>query len=190
MNAHQPQTRRQLILQAALETFGTYGYRRCSMDDIAKVAGISRPALYQIFANKADIYRAVVVSMMTDIAEAAKRELYGDAPLEERLYAALDASLVAPHASLEAMPHGAELLGIKDEVAQDLMDEWDSGTRARLRDVLTEKDTIAPQRAADIADLVMLAVNGLKARGACADEMRDSCRQIARTMAAAAYAGR
>lgn len=48
------------ILKAAFESFARYGLRRTSMEDIAKGAGMSRPALYLRFAGKEDIFRALV----------------------------------------------------------------------------------------------------------------------------------
>jgi AcrR family transcriptional regulator len=39
------------ILQAAIEIFGTYGYKKTSMQDIADALDISRPALYQYYKN-------------------------------------------------------------------------------------------------------------------------------------------
>ncbi|MEO1613491.1 MAG: helix-turn-helix domain-containing protein, partial [Pseudomonadota bacterium] len=50
--------RRARILESAVGVFGRYGFKRCSMEDIAEAAGMSRPALYQHFKNKTEIFRA------------------------------------------------------------------------------------------------------------------------------------
>ena len=42
-----------------MKVFLAYGYSRVTMDDIARAAEVSRPALYLLFRNKADIYRAI-----------------------------------------------------------------------------------------------------------------------------------
>ncbi len=42
-----------------MKVFLAYGYQRVTMDDIARAAEVSRPALYLLFRNKADIYRAI-----------------------------------------------------------------------------------------------------------------------------------
>ena len=57
--------KRGAILKAAFEVFITYGFRKTSMDDIARAAGMSRPGLYQLFANKTDIFRALVREIAT-----------------------------------------------------------------------------------------------------------------------------
>ena len=48
------------ILQAATEVFGTYGYKKTSMQDIADALDISRPALYQYYKNKEAVFLALV----------------------------------------------------------------------------------------------------------------------------------
>ena len=42
------------ILKSAFQAFATYGFKKTSMDDIAKGAGMSRPAVYLHFKNKSD----------------------------------------------------------------------------------------------------------------------------------------
>ena len=51
--------KRHRVLDGAMRVFLSYGYQRVTMDDIAKTAEMSRPALYLLFKNKADIYRAI-----------------------------------------------------------------------------------------------------------------------------------
>ena len=41
-------TKREVILAAALTLFGRYGYRRTSIDDIAREAGVVKGTLYPI----------------------------------------------------------------------------------------------------------------------------------------------
>ena len=53
-----------VILTAAWAAFASYGYRKTSMDDIAKGAGMSRPALYMHFKNKEDILRSLVAKYL------------------------------------------------------------------------------------------------------------------------------
>lgn len=62
---------RMQISQAALECFTTKGYHGTSVDDIAKVAGISRATLYQYFESK----DAVFIDLMIDSGTALANEL-------------------------------------------------------------------------------------------------------------------
>jgi TetR/AcrR family transcriptional regulator len=48
------------ILDAALEVFSTYGFRGATVDQIAAVAGMTKPNLLYYFRRKRDIYLAVL----------------------------------------------------------------------------------------------------------------------------------
>ena len=52
--------RRSQLLAAAGEVFGAQGYHSAAMDDIADVAGVSKPVLYQHFGSKLDLYLALL----------------------------------------------------------------------------------------------------------------------------------
>jgi AcrR family transcriptional regulator len=54
-----PDGRRQRIMDGAMAVVLRYGFQRTTMDDVAKEAGISRPALYLLFKNKTEIYQAL-----------------------------------------------------------------------------------------------------------------------------------
>src|ERR1019366_3032966 len=50
----------QHILQAALKSFARCGYAATSVQRIVDVAGVSKPALYYYFADKAKLFQALV----------------------------------------------------------------------------------------------------------------------------------
>lgn len=49
--------RRLGLLEPALANFVRFGFRKTSMDDVARDAGISRQALYAYFADKEELFR-------------------------------------------------------------------------------------------------------------------------------------
>ena len=53
------EARRGEILDAALRVFGQYGFRRTSMDDIAREAGIAKGTIYLSFAGKEEVFQAL-----------------------------------------------------------------------------------------------------------------------------------
>jgi AcrR family transcriptional regulator len=57
------------IIEAAYNLFLTKGYLGTTMDEIARVLGVTKPALYQYFPGKEDLYAAV--------AEYGRQELKG-----------------------------------------------------------------------------------------------------------------
>ena len=48
--------RRAQLLDAANDVFTSKGYHAAAMDDIADMAGVSKPVLYQHFSSKLDLY--------------------------------------------------------------------------------------------------------------------------------------
>jgi AcrR family transcriptional regulator len=52
--------RRAALLAAAAEVFARYGYRKASMDDVARAAGLSRQGLYLHYPTKDALFKAAV----------------------------------------------------------------------------------------------------------------------------------
>ena len=83
--------RRTAVLHSALLTFARYGYRKTSMDQVAREANISRPGLYFLFTSKQMLFReAVELSVREDLA-AVERALGGsENSFRQRLVQAFD----------------------------------------------------------------------------------------------------
>lgn len=94
------------ILEAALEVFSTYGFRGATLDQIAEVAGLSKPNLLYYFPSKEAMHQALLTRLLDtwldplrDIDEGGdpvaeilsyvrrKIELSRDFPRESRLFA-------------------------------------------------------------------------------------------------------
>src|SRR4051794_12809984 len=87
-------TRRERVLAVALEVFGRYGFRKASMDEIARSADISRQGLYLHFENKDALFRAAVRQELdTALGEVSRCLDEERVALERRIVAALDAWL-------------------------------------------------------------------------------------------------
>ena len=83
--------RREAVLVAALEIFVRHGYRKTSMDDVARAARISRPGLYFLFASKHELFAAAITRALEQDLRAAAAALQDRTrPLPERLLDAFD----------------------------------------------------------------------------------------------------
>ena len=67
--------RRAQLLQAALEVFSERGYHAAAMDDIAEVAAVSKPVLYQHFPSKLELYVALLDGACDTIIAATREAL-------------------------------------------------------------------------------------------------------------------
>ncbi|MEP6549123.1 MAG: helix-turn-helix domain-containing protein [Gammaproteobacteria bacterium] len=80
------------LLDAAVGVFARYGFRKASMDEVARAAGVSRQGLYLQFANKEELFRrALEHSLTLQLAAALAALARTDIGLESRLIAACDA---------------------------------------------------------------------------------------------------
>jgi TetR/AcrR family transcriptional regulator of autoinduction and epiphytic fitness len=94
MSSTADRTRRERVLAVALEVFGRYGFRKTSMDEVARSADISRQGLYLYFSSKEALFRAAVRQELDSALGDASRCLNEEgAALDERVVAALDAWL-------------------------------------------------------------------------------------------------
>jgi len=89
--AQRDSARRKHVLTVALSTFARFGYRKTSMDDVARAADISRPGLYFLFSSKENLFRAAVVDALdTDLDMAGQVLSDRERPLRDRLIEAFD----------------------------------------------------------------------------------------------------
>jgi TetR/AcrR family transcriptional regulator of autoinduction and epiphytic fitness len=87
-----PAQRISALLDAAVGVFARFGYRKTSMDDVARAAGVSRQGLYLSFANKEELFRrAVEHSLNSQLSSAIAALSRADESLDKRLIAACDA---------------------------------------------------------------------------------------------------
>src|SRR5262245_14515027 len=116
--------KRARILEGAMKVFLTYGYSRVTMEDIARAADVSRPALYLLFKNKAEIYRAIGAALLESSAANAEAALAESGDFVERMTEAIDRSLIAMMKTIMDSPHGAEIVDHKNTLASELLAEW------------------------------------------------------------------
>jgi AcrR family transcriptional regulator len=81
-----PEERPKQILDAALEVFAEHGLAAARLDDIAKLAGLSKGTIYLYFPNKEELFREVIRT--TVVAYIARAEAFTESepdPLQSLL---------------------------------------------------------------------------------------------------------
>jgi AcrR family transcriptional regulator len=81
--------RRELILDAAGRTFGRYGYRKTTVGDIVREAGMARATVYKYFAAKDEMFRAVIDREVQDIVTTVRAAVEGEVTTLGRLRVAV-----------------------------------------------------------------------------------------------------
>ena len=176
------------ILEGAMRVFLAYGFSRTNMDDIARAADMSRPALYLLFKNKMDIYRGAAAMVFSRSVEQAKSELDGDGAFADRMARAIDAALISMMGAVAASPHGAELLDLKSSLA-DLIGQWRAdlvehiASAAENEAKLNGVDLAAKELSARLlADMLLDGLEGMKTRIANPDEQRRAAGALIRVI--------
>lgn len=78
-------------MESALETFARFGYRKTSMEEVARAARISRPGLYFLFSSKPELFRAAVTrALMLDVDAVEQCLAARERSLRARVVAAFD----------------------------------------------------------------------------------------------------
>jgi AcrR family transcriptional regulator len=95
-----------VIVGAASELFAERGYRGASMEEIARLSGVSPPVVYEHFASKVDLYRDLLERHFAELREIWRQHLAGGEPLADRIARACDAWF----AYVEAHPFAGRVL--------------------------------------------------------------------------------
>lgn len=82
--------RRRGLLEAALTVFTRYGFRKTSMEEVARAARVSRQGLYLHFATKEELFQATVKHTLESSLQAAVAALREGDTLEQKLVRAFD----------------------------------------------------------------------------------------------------
>lgn len=176
--------RRDAIVEAATSVFLRFGYRKTSMDDLARAAGLSRQGLYLHFATKDTLFAAGIDRLAVRSLAAAREALArdGQSPAERLLgaFTAFHGQFVGP-----ASQHMSELLeaatAILGKVPHDVQAEFlgevvrvlkNGGVLAKWKDVgVTAKE---------LAEQLNAMSTGWKHTVATSAEYRDRMRMATR----------
>lgn len=169
-------SRQDAILQSALQVFATYGFRKTSMNDIANGAGMSRPAIYQHYKNKDDIFRRLIQIYYDQAADAVAAVFSADKPVAEALHSAFDVQIGGMFETLLASPHGLELLDTGAKTAADIKQAGEDRLRVTYTNWLrreAERGRIdLPDTPEQVADVILVGLKGLKTTVSSVPQLR------------------
>ncbi|HYB99879.1 MAG TPA: helix-turn-helix domain-containing protein [Candidatus Limnocylindrales bacterium] len=162
---------REAILEAALRCFGRDGFRRTALDRVAREAGISRAALYLHFANKEELFRALVEDLHARSLEDAIAASRADAPAVERLTGAICAKTARFFDLLRSSEHAQEFLDENHRLCGSISAAFALRHARLLARILASADAAgelslaaAGVSAAQIAELLLDTAEGIKTR--------------------------
>ncbi|HEX4334459.1 MAG TPA: TetR/AcrR family transcriptional regulator [Polyangiaceae bacterium] len=182
VSAPEPSTeRRAAILEAASRVFLRYGFKKTSMDDLARAAGLSRQGLYLHFPTKEALFKAAVSNLVTMLRTGFRGALeQSEGDVEKRLLAAFD-TIHAHTVETASAENLAELFEAATSLVGDEIHGLDDGIVADVAHALSRSGVAARWKSAGLtakalAENIYSTSAGIKHRGVSASEYHDGMR--------------
>jgi AcrR family transcriptional regulator len=147
--------RRERLMAAGLELFGTVGYARTSVRAVSTAASLNSRYFYESFSSREDLLYAIYQRIVTDIFTKAAEAAVGQTTIEEQARATLRAAwTTVTEDRRKARIVAVEVVGVSERLEQlrhqtrqalaqltadNAMSLAGSGVRLRLDPVLTAR---------------------------------------------------
>jgi AcrR family transcriptional regulator len=168
--------KRRRVREAALEIFLRYGYRKVTMDDIARGVGVSRPALYLVFPNKEAVFRDVVQAGLDKLIDDIERGLPSRRTLTDQLLQVFEVSSIGSFELVARAPAAGELLNASFDFVGELFEQYHrrlAEILARLlRAAVADPDALRPSAEAR-ARVLIAAAHGFKSAARDVKDLRE-----------------
>lgn len=186
--------REQQMLDAAVRTFGQRGYRAASMDEIAELAGVSKPLVYLYLNSKEDLFTACIRREAAALTEAVRAGVRPELPADRQLWEGLRAffthtaenpdgwAILHLQARTHGEPFAAEVSAMREEIVAFVTQLIVVAAREAHRD-----PDLPEREVAGLAEALVGAAESLAAWANTAPGV--SARQAAATLMNFAWAG-
>ncbi|RFU87775.1 TetR/AcrR family transcriptional regulator [Streptomyces triticagri] len=120
--------REQQMMDAAVRVFGQRGYRAASMDEIAELAGVSKPLVYLYLNSKEELFTACIRREAAALVDAVRGGVTPGEPADRQLWAGLRAffthtaerpdawAVLHSQARTHGEPFAAEIAVMREEI--------------------------------------------------------------------------
>lgn len=124
-----PEEKERQILDAAARVFARYGFRKTTMGDIVREAGVARATVYKHFGAKEAIFIAVLHREYCEMLEAVRRAVAQGGTARQQLRAAL-----LTH--LDEVRRKRIALQVTLDAWADIMSRWKEHSQGMLADAI------------------------------------------------------
>lgn len=194
-NNTEPHPKAETILDAAERLFVRYGYRKSSMDDVAREAGTAKGTVYLHYAGKEALFRALLERIGSTVLQTSNAAAAAEQPLAERLFGVLNAFYGYFYERFSESGHLQELGEIRDNLGQDLNEQLRLNHLQILVDLLSQAEVdgdiaLASKglSANDVASTLIAAAIGVRTTipvGAGTKAYVEALRQTSRVLSSA-----
>ncbi|MGW1887205.1 TetR/AcrR family transcriptional regulator [Streptomyces sp. NPDC001970] len=175
-----PATRREQLLQTGARLFAEQPFEEVSIEEISKLAGVSRGLMYRYFATKRDLFRAVVQEAAHRLSEVPDPD--PGLPFEEQLTARLDAYIAAYEANATLVRAAYAGMASADEEVRAIIAAQARGHEDSILATITSVGAVeTPKLRMAVRGWVlmchMLMIDWLESREIARDELLDLFRK-------------
>ena len=148
-------TYQQTVIAAALPLFLRYGYRKTSMEDIAKAAGFSRQSIYTWYPNKKKLFIAVVQATF-QTTRHAYLEIFSDTTIDTHAklvdaFACYTGFILGSEASVTSMD---ELVTVSMSFIPDVVEQFEQDFLETVESYLPERNGYSPALQSQVLNAV------------------------------------
>lgn len=153
---------------AAAEVFLRYGYLRTTMSDIARAVGVSRPALYLMFAGKEQIFEAATMFLAKQRLEEIRLATELRQGLNDKLVTASEMLLVSVYELQQSAPDARDM----DDLAFPVVREIYAMFVDFFAGIIAQEEIDHSASAQKIAEVLLYGARGLRNVATSANEFR------------------
>ena len=127
------------IIEIAGKLFQQYGFQKTTMEDIAKAAGKGKSTLYYYYANKNEVFEAVVSAEIEEVGNVVRKgiEAAGSPREKFKVYVAINFIEIRKKTILYNLVCG-EMKSNLTSLMYSLRDKFDSAELSMFKDILLE----------------------------------------------------
>ena len=167
------ETKETKIVSAAQKLFFRHGLKKVSMSDIAEAAGLSRPSLYAVFANKEAVIGALLKIHIELNHEETMKRLPNQKSLRGQLECLFKIWMIDPFASAIDTDGGKEMMEtISDYAPKEFAVVYSDFEKYLVELLKAEMGKTAEMSAKDLAHILTMATKGLKASSSSVGELQ------------------
>ena len=165
--------RRQQILEVAKRLFLHHGFQKVTLGDIAAESGVSRPTVYQAFANKEEIFNAIIQSYQ-EASLLRIQELHDTGhSMREKIESAIEIWVVETFEIIHASPGAEELIDCTFGFASETTDAGYLAFEKEVAAILDGAGFAGQLPNRDLAQYMVVSLRGFKSQARDIKELRN-----------------
>lgn len=131
--------KRGIILDAAWKLFQVHGYKKVSVDDIARKIRVSKGAIYLYFNSKEELFKGVIeLNLKSPMDRAREIAANSNLPIDDKLTKVIIVKIGAHHVSLYESSTIIEIVEDAFHIADELMQQDGADFQAIVTSMIKE----------------------------------------------------